>query len=136
MSSFVYTSCVNELALAEIDFSGDDFAVMLADLSYQPNRAHSRRSDVEEAAGEGYSEGGKPVDVQVTTDREAGVTSIALGGASWPTSTVRSRYAVYYHLGAGNAVNEELIAVIDFGGEVESSNGMFSLTESVIRLRS
>jgi hypothetical protein len=136
MASFVYTSCVNELALGELDFSAGDFAVLLADPAYEPSRTHSRRSDVEEASGEGYTSGGKPVDVQVTTDREAGITSVALGGTAWPTSTVRSRYAVYYHVGAGDAVNEELVAVIDFGGEVESSNGLFSLTESIIRLRS
>ena len=136
MSSFVYTSCVNELALGEIDFSGGDFAVLLADLGYEPSRLHSRRADVDEVTGQGYSSGGKPVDVRITTDREAGITSVELGGAAWPTSTIRSRCAVYYHLGAGDAANEELIAVIDFGGEVESSNGMFSLTESVIRLRS
>ena len=137
MSSIIYNSCLDDAARGLIDFENDTFGVMLATSAYSPDKdAHTRRSDVAgEVVGAGYTADGETAAVTVTKDTGNDRIDIALGAASWPTSTITARYAVYYKARGGAASADELVAAIDFGADIISTNGMFSLTKSTLRIQ-
>lgn len=138
MASLVFNLALNAWAKGNIDFDTDTFKVMLVTSSYSPNKdTHDFRDDVtNEVSGTGYTAGGAAVTVTVNAvdtanDRE----EITLGGASWPTSTITAAGAVYYKSRGGAASADEIIAYIDFGGNVVSSGGTFTLNSSTLRLQ-
>lgn len=138
MTSLVFNLALNAWAKGNIDFDTDTFKVMLVTSSYSPNKdTHDFRDDVtNEVVGTGYSAGGAAVTVTVgavdtANDRE----EITLGGASWPTSTITAAAAVYYKSRGGLSSADEIIAYIDFGGNVVSSGGTFTLNSSTLRLQ-
>lgn len=138
MASLIFNPVLNAWAKGNIDFDSDTFKVMLVTSSYAPNKdTHDFRDDVtNEVVGTGYVAGGAAAVVTVgavdtTNDRE----EITLGGASWPTSTITAAGAVYYKSRGGLASADEIIAYIDFGGNVSSSGGTFTLTDSTLRLQ-
>jgi len=137
MSSLIYDSALDDQARGAIDFDTDAFKVMLCTASYAPNKAtHTRRSDVSgEVVGAGYTAGGEAAVVTVTKDTINHRIDIALAGANWPTSTINARYAVYFKDRGGLAALDELVAVIDFGSNIISTAGLFSLTGSTLRIQ-
>jgi hypothetical protein len=120
-----------------IDFDTDTFKVMLTTASYAEDKdAHTKRSHVtSEVVGDGYVAGGSAVLVVVTKDTANDRVEISLGGAAWPNSTITARKAVYYKSRGGADAADDVIAVVDFGADVVSSNGTFTLTPSTIRLQ-
>ena len=74
--------------------------------------------------------GGNAVTVAIDNDNARNMVDIALGGSVWENATIRARGAAYYKAG-----NDELVAYIDFGGEVASTNGTFELTASTLRVQ-
>lgn len=137
MPSLIYDSCLDDEARGAIDFDSDAFKVMLCTAVYSPSKAgHTRRSDVtNEVAGLGYVAGGVAAIVTVTKDTANHRINISLGAANWPGSTITARYGVYYKDRGGLSTLDELVAVIDFGSNVISTAGMFSLTASTLRIQ-
>lgn len=137
MSSLIYNSCLADAMSGLIDFEADDFDVILVTSSYVPDKdAHTKRSDVtNEVAGIGYATGGVPAAVSVSNDTATDRIDISLGTASWTASTITARGAVYFKSRGGAAAADELVAYIDFAGNVTSTNGTFSLTASTIRIQ-
>jgi hypothetical protein len=138
MASLIYTSFFNDLGKGNIDLDTDTFKVMLVTSSYTENKdTHTKRSDVtNEVSGTGYTTGGATATVTVsavdtTNDRQEYV----LGGASWASSTITARKAVYYKSRGGASSADELIAVVDFGSDVSTTSGTFTLTASTIRIQ-
>jgi hypothetical protein len=138
MASLIYTSFFNDLGKGNIDLDTDTFKVMLVTSAYTENKdTHTKRSDVtNEASGTGYTTGGATATVTVsavdtTNDRQEYV----LGGASWSSSTITARKAVYYKSRGGASSADELIAVVDFGSDVSTTSGTFTLTASTIRIQ-
>lgn len=136
MPSLIYDSMVTLMAQGTIAFAQDAFRVMLVGAAYVPDKtAHTRRGDVTgEVSGSGYVPGGADVAVAVTADAALGTTDVQLGGAEWPASTIEATGAVYYDSRGGAAANDELVAYIDFNGDVVSVSGLFSLEPSTIRI--
>jgi hypothetical protein len=134
--SLVYDSMPDDMARGDIAFDTVDIRVMLVTSGYVADKAaHTRRSDITgEVSGTAYSPGGEPVAVTVTTDTVASRTDIALGGADWPASTITAAGAVYYVSRLGLPNNDELIAYIDFGGDIVSISGLFQLQPSTVRI--
>lgn len=134
MTSFVYDSGAEGMALGTVAFGMDTFKVLLVDSSYAPDKvAHSKRSDVTgEVTGTGYTAGGVAVTIVIDATA-ADVTGIELGGATWPLSTISAAGAVYYD-SRGAAEDDDLVCFVDFGGTVTSLAGLFSLQQSVIQL--
>lgn len=129
MASLVFTSGLAAGLSHRISFKSDAFKVMLCDASYKPDRAQTKRGDViGEIVAPGYVEGGAPVDLSLGQDGEK--IDIGLGGAQWPDASIKARYAVYYR-----SPGDDLIAVIDFGDDVISSNGPFTVSPSILRIR-
>jgi len=138
MASFIFNSFPDDLARGNIDADTDTFYVMLTTAAYAEDKdAHTKRSNVtnEVAATGGYVAGGFPVSVTVTKDTANDRTDIGLGPLSIPTATISARKAVYYKRRGGAASADELVAVVDFGSDVTSTNNTWSLTASTIRLQ-
>lgn len=130
MASLVFNSAIDRVVRGVIDFEDDAFKVMLCSSGYRVNKDHANRSDVtDEVIGDGYDAGGISVNVTVARDTKNNCVNVLLGGASWPYATIKARYGVYYRNGG------ELIAVIDFGKEVISTDGTFSLSGSTLRFQ-
>jgi hypothetical protein len=130
MTSIVFNSAINYLVRGAIDFQDDAFSVMLCTADYRVNKRHASRSEVtNEVIGEGYDAGGIPVEVTVAMDAKNNCVNVLLGAASWSFATIKARYGVYYRKGG------ELIAAIDFGKDVVSTDGTFSLSASTLRFQ-
>jgi hypothetical protein len=136
MASLVYHKALENWARGNIDFDTDTFKVMLVTSSYTPNKStHDYRDDVtNEATGTGYTAGGATATVTVTLDTVNDRLDIGLGGATWAASTISARGAVYYKSRGGGAGVDELVAYIDFGATISSTNGTFTLDPSTIRV--
>lgn len=136
MASAIYNSALYDEARGNINYLSDPFKVMLCTSAYAPNKdTHTKRSDVtNEVTGAGYTAGGAAVTVTVgTVDTANDRVDITLGGATWPTATITARYAVYYKARGGAASADELVAVNDFGSDVTSTAGTFTLNASTLR---
>lgn len=136
MASLVFNRLLELWARGNIDFDTDTFKVLLTTSVYAENKdTHDFRDDVtNEVTGTGYTAGGNTVTVTVTLDTVNDRVDISLGGTTWPTSTITARKAVYYKSRGGLASADELVAVNDFGADVISSAGTFTLNASTLRV--
>jgi hypothetical protein len=137
MASLIFNSCLDDALRALIDFDTDSFKAMLCTASYAPDKdAHTKRSDItDEVVGSGYTDGGEAVSVGVTKDNANDRIEVSLGGISLPNATITARGAVYYKSRGGAATADELLAYIDFGSDIASTNGTWSLSASTLRLQ-
>jgi hypothetical protein len=138
MPSLIYNSAIRDMATGAVDFDTDTFWVMLTTSAYTENKdTHTRRSDVtNEVTGTGYTAGGQAVTVTVgAVDTANDRVEITLGSAAWASSTITARKAVYYKRRGGAATADEIIAVNDFGADVVSSSGTFTLNATTIRIQ-
>lgn len=136
MASFWYASCVEDALAGRISFDGDKFGVMLVGAGYKADRLlHSKRSSVapHEIKGEGYVAGG--AEVKVALQRQGALVSVALGAAQWKEASISARGAVYFKRRGGEVSNDELVAFIDFGRDVASTDAPFDLTASSYRIQ-
>jgi hypothetical protein len=136
MASLIYNSFWDDVIRGVIDIDAVTVKVLLTTSSYTENKdTHTKRSDVtNEVTGTGYTAGGVTSAVTVTKDTANDRVDIALGQVSWANSTITARKAVYYVSRGGAASADELIAVNDFGSDVVSSGGTFTLNASTLRL--
>jgi hypothetical protein len=137
MASLIYNSCLDDAMRGSIDFDTDTFKVMLTTSAYaQDKDLDLKRSAVtNEVVGTGYVAGGTAATVTVTKDTATDRIDISLGAASWAASTITARKAVYYKSRGGASSADELVAIIDFGSDVTSTAGTFSLTASTLRIQ-
>lgn len=137
MASLIYNSAIDDMARGLIDFDTDTVKAMLVTLSYTANKdTHDRRDDItNEVSGTGYTAGGNTSVVTVTKDTANDKVTIQLGAVSWPTSTITARGCVYYKSRGGASSADELIAYNDFGSNVNSTGGSFSVAASTITLQ-
>ncbi len=135
MASQVYDSAAFKLATGGMDMDTDTFKCMLVTSTYVPNKkTHVNRSDVtNEVTGTGYTAGGEAVTVTATNDTTNDRTDITLGAVSWAASTITARGAIYYK-STGVATTDALVAYIDFGSDISSTNAAFALSSSIWRI--
>ena len=136
MASLIYNSAIRDALTGAIDYDTDTFKVMLTTSAYTENKdTHTKRSDVaNEVTGTGYTAGGASTTCTVAAvDTANDDVEITIGAASWLSSTITARKAVVYKSRGGAASADELVCVIDFGSDVISSNGTFTLTASVLK---
>lgn len=133
----VYNNILKELADGTINFGGlsgsnSEYKVMLVAPSstYSVSKAHTTLSNftgsggVEVAAGSGYSAGGANIPtITVTVDNATNRANIAMATTTWPASTISAKGAVIY-----KNTGSKLVAYIDFGATVSSSNNTFTVT--------
>ena len=137
MASLIYNSCIDDMARNAIDFDTDSFKVMLVSASFSADKdAHLKRSSVtNEISGTGYTAGGVSAAVTGTTDTANDKVIIEFAAVSWPSSTITARGAVYYKARGGASSADELVAYNDFGSNITTSNGTFSLAASTLTLQ-
>jgi hypothetical protein len=137
MASLIYNSAIDDMARGAIDFDTDTFKVMLVTSSYTANKdTHDKRDDVtNEVSGTGYTAGGVASACTVTKDTANDKVTLGFAAVSWPTSTITARGAVYYKSRGGASSADELVAYVDFAGDVTSTGATFSLGASTITLQ-
>jgi hypothetical protein len=137
MASLIYNSAIDDMAKGAIDFDTDTFKVMLVTSTYVANKdTHTKRSDVtNEVSGTGYTAGGVTSVCTVTKDTANDKVTLSLAAVSWATSTITARGAVYYKSRGGASSADELVAYVDFSGDVSSTGATFSLGASTITLQ-
>lgn len=137
MASLIYNSAIDDMARGAIDFDTDTFKVMLVTSGYSPDKdAHLKRSAVtNEVSGTGYTAGGSTSTITVTKDTANDRITIQFGSVSWASSTITARGAVYYKSRGGASSADELVAYNDFGSDVASASGTFTLSASIITLQ-
>jgi hypothetical protein len=137
MASLIFDSFLDDALRNNIDVDGDTFYCMLTTSGYVEDKgAHLKRSQVtsEVAAAGGYVAGGFAATVTVTKDTVNHRIDVSLGAISVPTATITARKAVYYKRRGGAASADELVAVVDFGADVTSTNGTWALPASTLRV--
>lgn len=137
MASIIYNSFLDDVFRGNIDCDTDTFYVMLVTSSYTEDKdVHDKRDDVtNEVSGAGYTAGGVAATVTVTKDTANDRIDVSLGSATWASSTITARKAVYYKRRGGAASADELVAVNDFGSDVITSSGTFTLNASTVRIQ-
>lgn len=137
MASLIYNSAIDDMARGAIDFDTDTFNVMLVTSTYTANKdTHTKRSDVtNEVSGTGYTAGGVTSVCTVTKDTANDKVTLSFAAVSWATATITARGAVYYKSRGGASSADELVAYVDFGGDVSSTGATFTLGSSVITLQ-
>lgn len=137
MASFIYNSCIDDMAKGAIDFDTDTFKVMLVTSGYTANKdTHDKRDDVtNEVSGTGYTAGGATSACTVTKDTANDKVTLSFAAVSWASSTITARGAVIYKSRGGASSADELVAFNDFGTDVASASGTFTVSTSVITLQ-
>ncbi len=123
----------DHIARGNVIFSAHSFKAMLvtADLTEGNLDAWISRADVTgEASGTGYTAGGTAITATVgavnTTTNSVPVT---FSNPSWATSTITARGCVVYR-DVGTAATDRLVTYVDFGANVSSTAGTFTVTFS------
>ncbi len=135
MPSLIYNSAVRDEAVGSIDYDTDTFKMMLTTSAYVADKdAHSKRSSVtNEVTGTGYTAGGTTVAVTVAAvDTANDRVVITFGSVNWPTSTITARHGVIYKSRGGASSADELICNVDFGSDIVSTAGTFTVAASTI----
>jgi len=113
----------------EVDWDTDAVKVMLCSAAYVPDQdGHVYLSHVTgEVSGTGYTAGGQEL-VSKTITYDAVNNKVVLDAAdvTWPNATITARYAVIY-VDTANPATSPLLGYIDFGQDVSSTNGNFTI---------
>lgn len=115
----------------EIDFNSDVIKVALVTSAYVFDQdAHAYFSSItNEITGTGYTAGGATLATPtVTYTGTTNVLSLDGGDVSWASSTLTARGAVVYDSTPGTAATNPLICFVDFGADVSTTAGTFSIT--------
>jgi len=98
----------------------------LATSSYTPAQdTHTAWADItNEVVGTGYTAGGATLaNVAITYTAGTNVIKLDADDVTWSTATITARYAIIY-----DSTKDSLIGYIDFGGDVTSTGGDFTIT--------
>ena len=137
MASLIYNSAIDDMARNNIDFDTNTFKAMLVTSTYTPNKdTHDKRDDVtNEVSGTGYTAGGVTTACTVTKDTANDKVTLQFAAVSWASSTITARALVIYKSLGGASSADALVAYNDFGSDVSSTAGTFSVAASTITLQ-
>lgn len=125
----LYGAVVAKAFNKEIDYDTDTIKVALCTSTYTPNQdTHDYFNDItNEVSGTGYTAGGATLGSKTVT-YTSGTNTWAFDAAdtSWSTSTITARYAIVY-VDTGSGATSALIGYIDFGADVSTTAGTFSI---------
>lgn len=131
MASVIYDSFLSDLFAGNANTT-HSYKAMLVTSSYTENRGtHTKRSDVSnEVTGTGYTAGGAAVTLSTSLNTTTHKLTLTIGTVSWASSTITARKAVIYRARGGANTADELVACIDNGADVVTSNSTLSLAAS------
>lgn len=129
MASLIYNSAIFDASTGAIDFDTDTFKMMLVTSSYTAAKTHTKRNAVtNEVTGVGYTTGGNAAAATVTKDDTNSRVDITFAITSWTSSTITARAGVIYKSRGGASSADELVGYVDFGSDISSTSGTFSVT--------
>jgi hypothetical protein len=129
MASLIYNSAIFDASTGAIDFDTDTFKMMLVTSSYTAAKTHTKRNAVtNEVSGTGYTAGGNAAAATVTKDDTNSRVDITFAITSWTSSTITARAGVIYKSRGGASSADELVGYVDFGSDISSTSGTFSVT--------
>ncbi len=130
MPNILPNSAKADLMSGNIDLDSAPIYCMLCTSSYVPSASHAKRSDVtNEVIGTGYTTGGVQL-TGCTVTVAGGVAKFTANNPSWDNSTITARYAVIFQrVGPDMSTPQDdpLIAILDFGADVSSTIGTFTV---------
>jgi len=131
MASVIYDSFLSDVFAGNCNTS-HSYKVMLVTSSYTENRAtHDKRDDISsEVTGTGYTAGGAAVTLSASLNTTTHKLTLTIGSVSWTSSTITARKAIVYRARGGASSADELVACIDNGTDVTTSNSTLSLAAS------
>lgn len=131
MASVIYDSFLSDLFAGNTNTT-HSYKAMLVTSSYTENRGtHTKRSDVSnEVTGTGYTAGGAAVTLSTSLNTTTHKLTLTIGTVSWASSTITARKAIIYRARGGANTADELVACIDNGADVVTSNSTLSLAAS------
>lgn len=134
VSAHMYANAPLKALNKEIDYDTDTIKVMLCTSSYTPNQnTHIYKSSItNEVTGTGYTAGGATLGTKTITEATLVVTLDA-ADTTWTSSTITARYAVVYD-STGTDSTSALLMYVDFGADVISSGGTFTITWDALGL--
>jgi hypothetical protein len=127
----LYGSVTAKMANKEIDFDSDSIKVALCTSAYTPNQdTDDYFNDItNEVTGTGYTAGGQALsNKSVAYTSGTNTQAFKADPTVWTTSTITARYAVIYDATPGTAATNPLIGYVDFGADVTSTAGSFTIT--------
>ena len=128
----VYNQALTSLLAKAVNWSSDTIKVMLCTSAYVPSQTtHQFKSSVtNEVVGTGYTAGGATLGTktEVITGQ---VKALDAADTSWATSTITARTAVVYDDTPATDATKPLLAYVDFGADVVSTAGTFSIAWDV-----
>lgn len=131
VTAFVYGLALQSILNKEVDFDSDTIKVMLCTSTYVPSQdTHQYKSSVtNEVTGTGYTATGATL-ASKTVGYTAGTNVLKLDAADtvWTASTITARYAVIYDSTPATDATRPLLAYVDFGVDVSSTSGDFTIT--------
>jgi PKD repeat protein len=126
----LYNSAFTKGLAGEADWINDTLKIMLVDSSYTPDLInHTYKSSVTgEITGTGYTTGGASLTNK--TLAYDGVSKIVADADDvvWLNSTITARYAIIYDDTPATDAQKPLLVLIDFGSDISSSNGSFTIS--------
>lgn len=125
----MYNLAFTALANKEIDWGSDTIKVALCTSSYTPSQStHNYYDDItnEVSNGNGYTTGGATL-ANKTEAFVGQVKQFKADDTSWSNSTITARYAIIYDDTPATAGTKPLIGYVDFGADVTSTAGAFTI---------
>jgi hypothetical protein len=131
MASIIYDSFPAD-AMNGNAVTSNSYKAMLVTSGYSENRGtHTKRSDVSgEISGTGYTAGGAAVTLTIATNTTTHKTTLTVSAVSWPSSTLTARKMIVYRARGGASSADELVACIDNGADLVSSNSTMTWNAS------
>ncbi|AVX31788.1 hypothetical protein CTH_2245 [Carboxydocella thermautotrophica] len=113
-----------------LNWDTDAIKVMLCSSAYVPDQDnHVYLSSITnyEVTGTGYTAGGQVLAGKtITYDAVNNKVVLDAADVTWPNATITARYAVIY-ADTGNPATSPLLGYVDFGQDVSSTNGNFTI---------
>lgn len=126
----VYGAFMQSALNKQVTLPSDALKLMLATSAYVPNLDTDRYQSAvtNEITGTGYTAGGVTLtSVTFTYNATTNVWTLDADDATWNPSTITARYAALYDSTPGTAATNPLITLVDFGADLTSSNGPFTV---------
>ena len=131
MASVIYDSFLSDVFAGNCNTT-HSFKAMLVSSSYSENRGtHAKRSDVSgEISGTGYTAGGASVTLSASLNTTTHKLTLTIPAVSWTSSTITARKMIIYRARGGASSADELVACIDNGADLVSSNSTMAWNAS------
>lgn len=109
--------------LAGVHLSSDTYKIALYTSAATLSKATTAYSATNEASGTGYTAGGATL-AGFANGLDTDTAYLDFTDPTWPTATITARGALIYNASKSN----KAVCVLDFGADITSTNGTFTVT--------